>query len=189
MESIKKYIVTNAHKSYLLSFLADNLLNGFVWLNEDYFMRNKKVVFYSGALMQQVLEVVDDFTEDVVLADPYFLAKIPMLINDTRDLGKWISRFWPVMRNAPIRRKGLGGFGEKILNLPTMKSINEAQIFVGNMATLELIDLRHLRGKKVILDVCNQKVLDMLKMHGVEEVLILLPQMLDGVLPLTVCHL
>ncbi|PIP95619.1 MAG: hypothetical protein COW00_00580 [Bdellovibrio sp. CG12_big_fil_rev_8_21_14_0_65_39_13] len=157
------------------------------WLLRKYFVnnpewiRNKKIVFYSGALMQQVLDVVDDFTEDVTLADPYFLAKVPMLIKDTRDLGKWISRFWPVMRNVPIRRKGLGGFSDSILNLPTMRAVNDAQIYVANMATLELIDLKHLRGKKVILDVCNQKVLDMLKMHGVEEVLVLLPQMIDGV--------
>jgi hypothetical protein len=43
MEYIKNYMVRNAHKSYLLSFLADNLLDGFIWLNDDYFLRNKKI--------------------------------------------------------------------------------------------------------------------------------------------------
>ena len=43
MEPIKNYIIRNAHKSYLLSFLADKLLNDFVWLNDDYFLKNKKI--------------------------------------------------------------------------------------------------------------------------------------------------
>lgn len=151
------------------------------FVNNPEWIRNKKVGFYSGLLMQQTLEVIEDFTDDLVLADAYFLARIPMLLRKTRDLNSLLGKLWPVMQRRPIRKSNLGHFSGQSFSFQLLKDFFNCQVIVTNMATLELIDLSHLRGKKVIVDVCSDKMLELLKMNGVSEVLILLPQMIDGV--------
>ncbi|GAB4019076.1 MAG: hypothetical protein Fur0010_20660 [Bdellovibrio sp.] len=151
------------------------------FVNNPEWIKNKKVGFYSGLLMQQTLEVIEDFTEELVLADLYFLAKVPWLLNSTKEMRSVLEKSWPLMKMRSVRKKSLGSFDGQILGRYQMRDFLSAQVVVSNMATLELIDLSHLRGKKLILDVCNQKILDLLKMNGVEEVLILLPQMIDGI--------
>jgi hypothetical protein len=142
-------------------------------------VRNKKIAFYSGALQQGLLEVMEDFTSEMCLADPYFLLGLPFSLGTGQGLKKFLGKIAPIMKRAKIRPPSLRRFDKtSIVRAPS--DFLSSDVFVGNMATIELIDTSHLRGKLLILDVLSNELKRKLARAHVRSVLVCLPQMING---------
>ncbi|MBT3586599.1 MAG: hypothetical protein HN509_16945 [Halobacteriovoraceae bacterium] len=147
----------------------------------DHLFKNKDVSIYCGSIQKNLLEVMDDLAGKLFLADPYFGLKLPYVMNGVSDLDKFLKMVLPLMGRMKIKRNLIPSFSSRQGKVPRfLKSFFEADVFVANMATLELIDLSHLKGKTLIVDVLNEDLKDELRRVGVLDVMVCLPQ-IEGI--------
>lgn len=151
----------------------------FISRNEQY--KHEKFSFYSGCLEKNLLDVSEEFTKSTSLADPYFFLKMPFLLRSIDSLESFIKFVWPIFKRLKLKRSIVPSFDHNKRN-PHRGLIDffQSDTFVGNMAILELINLEHTRGKKVIVDVLSHELKKKLIEVGTKEVLVCLPQ-IDGV--------
>jgi len=157
------------------------------WVMRKHFMssselyKHERFAFYSGVLQKNLLDVCEEFVHEVCLADPYFFLKMPYSLKSVDSLENFTKLLWPVFKRMKIKRSLIPEFNRNKRNLPTaLTEFFHCDTFVGNMATLELIDLEHTRGKKVIVDVLNNSLKEELIDIGAREVLVCLPQ-IEGI--------
>ena len=61
-----------------------------------FYMRNPQIIskrkmgFYSGALQKVYVEVLEDLENSIVMADPYFLLKMPFVLKGTKSLDEFL---------------------------------------------------------------------------------------------------
>lgn len=138
----------------------------------------KKIGFYSGALQRSYVEVLEDLENDLVMADPYFLMKLPFVIHGQKTLDKFLQSLAPIFRKMKIKKSAVPDFDQK------KRKINQAldqflscDIIVGNEANINFLDLSHLAGKTLIIDLISEKFSSKLKEAGLKEALVCLPQL------------
>lgn len=157
------------------------------WLMRKHFMshsevyKHERLAFYSGVLQKNLLDVCEEFVHEVQLADPYFFLKMPYTIKSVDSLESFTKLLWPIFKRMKIKRSLIPEFNRNKRNLPaSLTNFFHCDTFVGTMAILELIDLEHTRGKKVIVDVLGAELKEKLINTGTKEVLVCLPQ-IEGV--------
>lgn len=154
------------------------------WVMRKHFMsqtetyKHERFGFYSGTLQKNLLDVSEEFVHELRLADPYFFLKLPYTVNSVDALESFTKLLWPVFKRMKIKRSVVPDFNHNKRNLPSsLVDFFHCDTFVGNMATMELIDLEHTRGKKVIVDVLGSHLKQKLIDIGTKEVVVCLPQM------------
>lgn len=157
------------------------------WIMRKHFMSNsetykhERFAFYSGVLQKNLLDVSEEFVHEVCLADPYFFLKMPYVLRSIDALEKFTKLMWPVFKRLKIKRSLIPEFDRNKRHLAApLVDFFHCDTFVANMATLELIDLEHTRGKKVIVDVLSESMKQQLIDIGTKEVVVCLPQ-LEGI--------
>lgn len=152
----------------------------FILKNSDLFL-NKKIAFYSGSLNKSLLEVLSEFDNKILLADPYFFLKLPLLLESSKTLERFIKFSSPMFKRFSLKRNHLADFSlsskEKTIGI---ESFFEADIFVGNETTFSLIDLEHLKGKTVVTDFMGPKLEERFLKAGVGQVLTTMPQVINN---------
>lgn len=157
------------------------------WLMRKHFMarseilKHERFAFYSGALQKNLLDVCEDFVHELCIADPYFFLKMPYMVKSVDALESFTKLLWPIFKRMKIKRSIVPDFNRNKRNLSSaMNDFFQCDTFVGNMATMELIDLEHTRGKKVIVDVMGEELKNKLIKVETKEVLVCLPQ-IEGI--------
>lgn len=151
------------------------------YLKNKSLMGNKKVAFYSGALQKSLVDVMLEFGCSLVLADPYFFAGLPFNLNSPKQLENFIKFLSPVLKRMKIKRSNLSKFD--VTNIDLTKNLEEffdADIFVGNESTFNLVNLEHLKGKTVIVDFLSPGLERRFKQVGVGDVIVCMPQVVDN---------
>ena len=157
------------------------------WLVKKTLLKNPKFIssssvgFFSGFLQQNLVEALSEFSRQLVFADPVSLAAIPRYLKSKESLDQFVKLVAPVFKNLEMSRGSLKNPFE--LKFPmvagafqNIKSFERCGVYVATMASISLLDLSKLKGKKIILDVLNDEQEFRLKKEGVDEVLICLPQ-------------
>lgn len=138
-------------------------------------LRGKNVSFVFGCLQQDLLEIVEAEAKEIILGDAFFLMGLPKLIYSKESLAQFISYGRPIYRNFKPQRKELKlDDNTRWFQKGIIKKFFESQVIVASYATFDLIDPHHFEGKKIIIDVIDQRMLSRMWDHGVEEVLVTL---------------
>lgn len=142
------------------------------------FLSNKKMGFYSAALQKSFVEVLEDLENDLVMADPYFLTKLPFNLHSNESLDQYLKMLSPVLKRLKIKKSNVPSFSE------ARRGVNRAldeflscDILVGNEANINFLNLSHLKGKTLIIDIVSPSFEEKLKEAGLKEALICLPQL------------
>lgn len=148
------------------------------YLKNKNFLTKRRIGFYSAALQKPFVEVLEELGNDLVMADPYFLLKLPFNLHNSKTLNTFIKTIAPVLKRLKISKSSVPSFSDET------RSINRAldeflscDIFVGNEANINFLNLDHLKGKTLIIDVVSAKFEEKLKASGLSEALICLPQL------------
>jgi predicted amino acid dehydrogenase len=151
------------------------------YLKNKSLMSNKKIAFYSGALQKSLMDVVVEFGCKLIMADPYFFAGLPFNLTNHKQLENFIKFLTPVFKRMKIKRSNLSKFDVTNLDLTNnLKEFFDADIFVGNESTFNLVNLEHLRGKTVIVDFLSPGLERRFKQVGVGDVIVCMPQVIDN---------
>lgn len=145
--------------------------------NKDFFNK-KKVGFYSGALQLPFVEPISELTEDIVMADPYFLLKTPMNLHSIKSLERFIKTLSPILKLMKVQKKYVGDFDQKFRGINrALDEFLDCHILVGNEANINFLNLEHLKGKSLIIDIVSPLLEEKLKAAGLKKALICLPQL------------
>lgn len=151
----------------------------FVLKNSDVFLQ-KKISFYSGALNKSLLEVLSEFDNKILLADPYFFLKMPLILDSMKTLEKFIRFAAPLFKRLSLKRNHLSNFSRNHQKKSQIDGFFDADIFVGNETTFSLIDLEHLKGKTIVTDFLGPKLEKRLLQAQVGPVLTTMPRIIDN---------
>jgi len=145
--------------------------------NPQYFS-NKKIGFYSAALQISFVEPLLDLGNKVVMADPFFLMKLPFNLYSAKTLEKFIKTLAPILRSMKIQKKHVPDFDNKsVFKNRALREFLECNILVGNEANINFLNLSHLKGKSLLIDILSPQFEEKLKNAEVKDVLVCLPQL------------
>lgn len=148
------------------------------YLKNKNFLTRKKIGFYSAALQKAFVEVLEDLGNDLVMADPYFLTKLPFTLHGSKALEKYLKTIAPVLRRMKIKKSHVPSFKEE--NRKMNRALDEflsCEVLVGNEANINFLNLSHLKGKTLIIDILTPLFEEKLKQAGLSEALVCLPQL------------
>jgi predicted amino acid dehydrogenase len=148
------------------------------YLKNKNVLSNKKIGLYSAALQKPFVEVLEDLENELVMADPYFLMKMPFNLHSSQSLEKFIKTLSPVLKRLKIKKGNVPTFSEDVLMMNgALEEFLTCDIFVGNEANINFLNLDHLKGKTLIIDIVSPTFEEKLKKAGLKEALICLPQL------------
>ncbi|EQC43642.1 hypothetical protein M899_1806 [Bacteriovorax sp. BSW11_IV] len=131
------------------------------------FYQGQSFALYSGALSRREAEVLSESGVSFTLADMYFFLKIPKLLKSLSSLNLLIGSLVPFMKKKTLRRSRLSLFST---NTPNMSEFFNNDVFVGTEASFNYIDLTHLKGKSVVLDMVTPQITRKFQAAGVADV-------------------
>ncbi len=148
------------------------------YLKNKNFLSKRKIGFYSAALQKSFVEVLEDLENNLVMADPYFLTKMPFNLHSSKGLDQYLKALSPVLKRLKIKKSNVPSFSES--NRKMNRALDEflsCDILVGNEANIHFLNLSHLKGKTLIIDIVSPLLEEKLKQAGLKEALICLPQL------------
>lgn len=146
------------------------------YLKNPQFLTKKKIGFYTGALQKTYVEVLEELENKLIMADPYFLMKLPFTLNGNKSLEKFLKILTPVLKNLKIKKSSVGNFDTHYRKYNrALDEFLSADMLVGNEANISFLDLKHLKGKTLILDIVTPQFFEKLKEAGLKEAMICLP--------------
>lgn len=148
------------------------------YLKNKTFLSKKKIGFYSAALQKSFVEVLEDLGNGLVMADPYFLTKMPFNLHSSKGLEKYLKTLAPVLRRLKISKSAVPSFKKEHLKMNrALAEFLSCEILVGNEANINFLNLDHLKGKTLIIDILTPLFEEKLKNAGLSEALVCLPQL------------
>ncbi len=142
------------------------------------FLKGKSVSFYSGVLEKQMAEVFSIFDVSLKFADPYTFLHLPKLLTNAQELLGFSTKLSYIARFMNLGKSNISSFSSPI-GKKALGNFYKSDIFCSNSAFLNIIDLEHLQGKTVVLDVLNDGVKEKLKEAKVNKVVQILPKVID----------
>ncbi len=150
------------------------------YLKNKTFLSKRKIGFYSAALQKCFVEVLEDLENDLVMADPYFLTKMPFNLHSSKSLDQYIKMLSPVLKRLKIKKNNVPSFSEEGRKMNrALDEFLSCDILVGNEANINFLNLSHLKGKTLIIDIVSPLLEEKLRVAGLSEALICLPQLSD----------
>jgi len=148
------------------------------YLKNPNFLTKKSFGFYSGALQRPFVEVLEELENKLVLADPYFLTNLPFNLHSNKSLEKFIKSISPILKRLKVTKKYVPDFEKKYTNVNrALDEFLSCEIFVGNEGNVHFLNLEHLRGKTLIIDILSTNFESKLKESGVNDALVMLPEL------------
>lgn len=147
-------------------------------LKNKSFMSKKRIGFYSALLQKSFVEVLEELENKIVMADPYFLTKLPFNLHSSKSLDQYLKALSPVLRRMKISQSNVPTFSEA--DRKTNRALDEflsCDILVGNEANINFLNLSHLKGKTLIIDLVTESLEEKLKLAGLKEALVCFPQL------------
>lgn len=147
-------------------------------LKNPQFLSKKKIGFYSAALQKSFVEVLEDLGNKLVMADPYFLTKLPFNLYSNKTLEQFIKTLSPILKRLKIKKSNVPSFSNSARKLNwALNEFLNCDVLVGNEANINFLDLDHLKGKSLIIDIVTPKLEQKLREAGLHEALICMPQL------------
>lgn len=148
------------------------------YLKNPQFFNKKKIGFYSAALQIGFVEPIAEITSDIVMADPFFLLKLPFNLHSAKSLEKFLKVLSPVLKAMKVQKKFVPDFDDdSVFKNRALIEFLSCDILVGNEANINFLNLSHLKGRSLIIDIVSNQLEEKLKEAGLREALICLPQL------------
>lgn len=148
------------------------------YLKNKTFLSKKRIGFYSALLQKSFVEVLEELENTLVMADPYFLTKMPFNLHSSKSLNQYLKALSPVLKRLKIKKSNVPSFSEKSRKMNrALDEFLSCDILVGNEANINFLNLSHLKGKTLIIDIVSTGLEEKLKNAGLKEALICLPQL------------
>ncbi len=147
-------------------------------LKNPQFFYKKKIGFYSAALQISFVEPLSEICKDLVMADPFFLLKLPFNLHSSKSLEKFLKLLSPVLKSMKVQKKFVPDFdNESLFKSRALNEFLDCDILVGNEANINFLNMSHLKGRTIIIDIVSPQLEKKLKEAGLKEALICLPQL------------
>jgi predicted amino acid dehydrogenase len=150
-------------------------------LKNPHFFNKKKVGMYSAALQMSFVEPLFELTGNVVMADPFFLMKLPLTLHRQSSLERFLKTLGPILKMMKVQKAAVPEFAEK--NRKINRALDEflsCEVMVGNEANINFLELSHLKDKSLIIDIISPQFEKKLQQSGLKEALVCLPQFTDN---------
>jgi predicted amino acid dehydrogenase len=145
--------------------------------NKGNIFKDKKVGFFSGLLNQSITEMVSSLGGECLFADPYTLAKIPMILNGNKNLDSFLCKAKYLFKVKEIKELRGRKFGHRnLLVKKILSKFNTCEVFFLNPTLLNLIEMPDLKNKIVIVDRIDEKIKASLVSKNASAVYCLLPK-------------
>lgn len=146
------------------------------YLKNPQFFNKKKIGFYSAALQICFVEPLAEICSKIVMADPFFLLKLPFNLYKYKSLERFLKILSPVLKKMKIQKNFIPDFDDKsILQSRALKEFLGCEILVGNEANINFLNLGHLKNKSLIIDIVSPSFEKKLFASGLKDALICLP--------------
>ena len=152
-------------------------LRKFYSINPKFF-KKKKIAFYSAALQIPFLEPISEMGNDLVMADPFFLLKLPFNLKSFKSLERFIKILSPVLKSMKVQKSSVPDFDNtSIFKSSALREFLDSHIYVGNEANISFLNLSHLKNRTLIIDILSPQFEEKLKKAELKEALVCLPQL------------
>jgi predicted amino acid dehydrogenase len=148
-------------------------------MQTQYFLKSRKIGFYSGLFLGPVIEAFLDEDHRVELLDPYLFLKFPKTLRCKGEINRFVKLATPFFKRMKLKREHIHDI-RKAQDNRFLKSFFESDIFYGNEAILNLIDLNHLQGKILLVDRLTPTLEEKLKKAGIQKVITTLPNIIES---------
>lgn len=147
-------------------------------LKNPHFFNKKKIGFYSAALQIPFVEPLSEISSKLVMADPFFLLKMPFNLHSAHSLEKFIKVLSPVLKAMKVQKRFVPDFDDdSVFKSRALDEFLSCDIMVGNEGNINFLNLSHLKGKTLIIDIVSEQFEEKLKAAGLKEALVCLPQL------------
>lgn len=147
-------------------------------LKNPQFFHKKKIGFYSGGLQISFVEPLSEICNDLVMADPFFLMKLPFNLHSRDSLDKFLKGLSPVLKMMKVQKNFVPDFDNtSVFKSRALEEFLGCDILVGNEANIGFLNMSHLKGRTIIIDLVSPQLEEKLKNAGLKEALICLPQL------------
>ena len=148
------------------------------YLKNPQFFSKKKIGFYSAALNIGFIEPISEICNNIVMADPFFLLKLPFNLHSAKSLEKFLKILSPVLKAMKVQKKYVPDFdNQSIFKSRALDELLSCDILVGNEANINFLNMSHLKGRTLIIDIVSPNLEEKLKYAGLKEALVCLPQL------------
>jgi predicted amino acid dehydrogenase len=138
------------------------------------FFKGKKIGFFAGFIQSKVIEDLEKFDCEFCMADPFFLYKTPVVLNNRKSLNQFLRANLKVLSLLPLKSFRKRNFNATWLKkVPGFKKFFDCDIYFINGTQLDYIQLPSLTGKTVIVDHLNQENEKQLKDAGAKNIITL----------------
>lgn len=145
-------------------------------LKNSQFFNKKKVGFYSAGLQISFVEPLAEICKDLVMADPFFLLKLPFNLHSTESLDKFLKLLSPVLKAMKVKKTFIPDFDNASrFKSRALDEFLDCDIMVGNEANINFLNLSHLKNKTLIIDLVSSQLEEKLKAAGLKEALVCFP--------------
>jgi predicted amino acid dehydrogenase len=147
-------------------------------LKNPKFFNKKRIGFYSAGLQIPFVEPFSEMGNEVVMADPFFLMKMPFNLHSVKSLEKFIKTLSPILKVMKVQKRFVPDFDDdSLFKNRALREFLNCDILVGNEANINFLNLTHLKGRTLLIDIVSPQFEAKLKEAGLKEVLICLPQL------------
>ncbi len=148
------------------------------YLKNPQFFNKKRIGFYSAGLQIPFVEPLSEISSDLVMADPFFLLKMPFNLHSAQSLEKFVKLLSPVLKAMKVQKQFVPDFdNSSIFKSRALDEFLSCDIMVGNEGNINFLSLSHLKGKTLIIDILSEQFEEKLKAAGLKEALVCLPQL------------
>ena len=138
--------------------------------------RDKKIGFFSGLLNQSVIPMVLSFGGECLFADPYTLAKVPLVLKGNKSLDSFLCKSKHLFKTKKIKElRGRKFRHPNFILKRVLKEFNKSDVFFLNPTLLNLIELPDLSNKIIILDRIDEEIKNKLIEKNASAIYCLLP--------------
>jgi hypothetical protein len=125
------------------------------YLQEQAIFGKRKIAFLSAAFQYPLVEIFNEYNHQLLIADAYLFAKIPLVFKSKKSFDQFLSRFDFVLKRLPLTKKQVASFSmPKLTYIPKdFREFAACDVLVGNRALFELLDPSFLKDKILITDV------------------------------------
>ncbi|MBC7714318.1 MAG: hypothetical protein H7177_13320 [Rhizobacter sp.] len=148
------------------------------YLKNPQFFSKKKIGFYAASLNIGFVEPISEICSDLVMADPFFIMKLPFNLHSAKSLEKFLKVLSPVLKAMKVQKKYVPDFdNDSKFKSRALDEFLSCDILIGNEANINFLNLSHLKGRTLIIDIVSPQLEKKLTESGLKEALVCLPQL------------
>lgn len=134
------------------------------------------MAFYSGAFQLAYVDFFEELNALITMADPFFFTGVPITLESKKALTVFLHSMIPIFKRLKINKSTIYNLNRKRAKFfSPLVSFLKSDVFVGDMAHVQHLDLAHLKGKMLITDYLSPEFEEKLKQAQVDSVLVLFP--------------